>query len=245
MSTARDLQTLLSAIVLAIALVLSAALGAHALERVRASRQTITVTGSAKQAITSDMIIWRGFVAHQANDLQTAYADLKRSMDALRAYVRSKDVPAEEVTETPITTITLYGFNEQGMQTNEITGYRLQQGIEIRSRDVDRVARISREATELINQGIALESMPPEYLYTKIGDLKIKMQAEAARDAKTRAEQIAEATGSTIGKVRSARMGVLQITPAFSVEVSDYGINDTSSLQKDITAVVTVEFEVE
>jgi hypothetical protein len=40
-------------------------------------------------------------------------------------------------------------------------------------------------------------------------------------------------------------MGVLQITPAFSNEVSDYGINDVSSLQKDITGVVTVEFEVE
>ena len=34
---------------------------------------------------------------------------------------------------------------------------------------------------------------------------------------------------SEIGRVRSARMGVLQITPAFSNEVSDYGIHDTSS----------------
>ena len=73
----------------------------------------------------------------------------------------------------------------------------------------------------------------------------VKILAEAAKDAKQRAEQIAEATGSRIGQVRSARMGVLQITPAFSNEVSDYGINDVSSLQKDITGVVTVEFEVE
>jgi hypothetical protein len=87
--------------------------------------------------------------------------------------------------------------------------------------------------------------MAPEYLYTKIQEAKVEMLAAAARDAKLRAEQIAEATESEIGAVRAARMGVLQITPAYSVEVSDYGINDTSSLEKDITAVVSMEFEID
>ena len=59
------------------------------------------------------------------------------------------------------------------------------------------------------------------------------------------AEKIAESTGSSIGSVRSARMGVLQITPADSNEVSDMGMNDTSSLDKAITAVVNVAFAVD
>jgi hypothetical protein len=70
------------------------------------------------------------------------------------------------------------------------------------------------------------------------------MLAEATKDAKERAKQIAENTGSSVGSVRSARMGVLQITPSDSNEVSGLGINDTSSLEKDITAVVNIEFEV-
>ena len=37
-------------------------------------------------------------------------------------------------------------------------------------------------------------------------------------------------------------MGVFQITPRNSTDVSDYGINDTSSREKDVTAVVTVTF---
>jgi hypothetical protein len=242
---AREYQPVLSSIVIGLALVAAAALAANAVTRVKASQQRVTVTGSAKQQITSDLIIWRGYVNHQSADLATAYADLKTSMAKFRAYLDSKGIPREQINETAINTITLYAFNEQGMQTNEIVGYRLTQGVEIRSNDVDRITRVSREATELIQQGVALESMSPEYLYTKIGDLKVKILAEAAKDAKQRAEQIAEATGSTIGEVRSARMGVLQITPAFSNEVSDYGINDVSSLQKDITGVVTVEFEVE
>ncbi len=87
--------------------------------------------------------------------------------------------------------------------------------------------------------------MPPEYHYTKIAELKKEMLAEAAKDAKQRAEQIASSTGSSIGTVRSARMGVMQITPADSNDVSDSGMNDTSSLEKDITAVVNVSFAVD
>jgi hypothetical protein len=245
MADSRDLQPLLSAIAIALAIVIAAALGANAVTRVKAAQQTVTVTGSAKKQITSDLIIWRGNVAHQSGDLGGAYADLKVSMGKLRAYLAEKQIPPDQIVETSIQTWALHPVNEQGIETSEIIGYRLTQGVEIRSSEVEKITRISREATELINEGVALESQPPEYLYTKLGDLKVQMLAEAAKDAKLRAEQIADATGSEIGRVRSARMGVLQITPAYSVEVSDYGMNDTSSLQKDITAVVTVEFEIE
>jgi hypothetical protein len=40
-------------------------------------------------------------------------------------------------------------------------------------------------------------------------------------------------------------MGVLQITAAYSTEVSDMGISDTSSIDKDMTAVVNVSFAVD
>ena len=70
------------------------------------------------------------------------------------------------------------------------------------------------------------------------------MLGEAAKDAKVRAEKIAASTGNSIGAVRSARMGVMQITAADSTEVSDAGISDTSSIDKDVTAVVNVSFAV-
>lgn len=86
--------------------------------------------------------------------------------------------------------------------------------------------------------------MSPEYLYTRLADIRVAMLGEATRDARERAAVIATAAGSEIGAVRSARMGVFQITPRHSTEVSDYGINDVSSLEKDITAVVRVTFAV-
>ena len=44
--------------------------------------------------------------------------------------------------------------------------------------------------------------------------------------------------------VRSVHLGVYQITPRNSTDVSGEGINDTSSRAKDVTAVVSVTFAV-
>jgi hypothetical protein len=41
-----------------------------------------------------------------------------------------------------------------------------------------------------------------------------------------------------------ARMGVLQITPVLSNNVSDYGMNDLSSIEKKITGVVSATYRI-
>ena len=44
--------------------------------------------------------------------------------------------------------------------------------------------------------------------------------------------------------MNSAKMGVFQIVPVDSTDVSDYGINDTSSKEKKVIATVTATFTV-
>jgi hypothetical protein len=87
--------------------------------------------------------------------------------------------------------------------------------------------------------------LAPNYFYTKLDELKIEMLATATENAKQRAENMAKASGNRIGFMRSARMGVFQITSPNSTDVSDSGINDTSSIEKKVTAVVSVTFSIE
>ncbi len=234
---------------LAVALVLSSIIGAWAFVHVKSNDQTVVVTGSARKRIKSDLVIWKAAVAYQAPQLSEAYRALAAGVPRVKEYLVSKGIPEDQITVSSITTKTLQAktIGEEGeeVETGEVRGYSLRQELEVRSTDIERVARIARESTELIDQGILLESMPPQYHYTKLGDLKIEMLAEAAKDAKVRAERIAASTGSEIGSVRSAKMGVMQITAADSTEVSDYGVNDTTSLEKDITAVVNVSFAID
>ena len=72
-----------------------------------------------------------------------------------------------------------------------------------------------------------------------------EVSRQATENAKKRAESMAKASGNKIGSIRSARMGVFQITPVNSFDVSDYGMNDTTSLEKKVNAVVNVEFAIE
>lgn len=232
-------------VALAIGLVLASVIGGWAFVKARRGDQTIVVTGSARKRIKSDLVIWKAGVSYQAPVLAEAYRSLSENVPRVKSYLIGKGIADNQITISSISSQTLHARTAEGEDTGQITGYSLRQELEVRSTDVDKIAKIAREATELINQGILLESMAPEYHYTKLGDLKIEMLSEAAKDAKVRAQQIAQSTGSSIGSVRTARMGVLQITPANSNEVSDSGMNDTSSLEKDITAVVNVGFAID
>ena len=249
MSVERNGHVFNAGFALAVALVLSSIVGAWAYTHAKQGDQTVTVTGSARKRIKSDLVIWKASVSYQAPQLADAYKSLSDNVPRVKQYLISKGIPENQITTSSITTKTIQakGRDSEGneLETGQITGYILQQDIEVRSNDVDKIAQVAREATELINQGILLESGSPEYHYTKLGDLKIEMLGEAAKDAKVRAERIASSTGSDIGNVRSAKMGVMQITPADSNEVSDYGMNDTTALEKDVTAVVNVSFAVD
>ncbi len=235
---------LAAGIALAVGLVIASAVGGWAFVSGKRGDQTITVTGSAKKRIRSDLVIWKASVSYQAPTLADAYRSLSEAVPRVKSYLVGKGIPENQITISAISSQTHQARNSDGQDTGQITGYTLRQELVVRSNDVDKISQVAREATELINQGILIESMAPEYYYTKLADEKITMLAEAAKDAKTRAEKIAESTGSSIGSVKTARTGVLQITPADSNEVSDMGMNDTSSLDKDITAVVNLGFEI-
>lgn len=232
-------------VALALGLVMSSLIFGWFYSKTKKGDEAISVTGSARKRIKSDLVTWSAGVSSQAAQLSEAYRQTTESIPRVKQYLLSKGIPENQITISSITTTTLRKHDEDGSETSEITGYSLRQQVEVRSNDVDKIAQVAREATELINQGILLESSAPQYYYTQIGDLKIEMLGEAAKDAKVRAEKIAASTGNSIGAVRSARMGVMQITAADSTEVSDSGVSDTSSIDKDVTAVVNISFAVD
>ena len=232
-------------IALAGGLVIASALTAGAVKNLRRADDVIEVTGSAKRPIRSDYVVWRLSAATSAPSLQEASAALGGHTQAILAFLRQNSVADSVLTMRAVETEPVYRMLENGAATGEIVGYRLTQRFEVRSADVNGVTALTQRANALINQGIPLVSPPPEYLYTKLAEVRTQMLADATEDARRRADAIAKSVGSEIGGVRSARMGVFQITPRHSTEVSDYGINDTSSLEKDITAVVRVSFSVD
>ncbi len=209
------------------------------------TREQISVTGSAQKDIKSDHIVWTASFSRRGPDSAEAYRLLKEDLIKIKEYLAAKGMKEDEIIFYQVAVTAINKKNEQGYDTGELQGYHLTQSIQIRSSDVDRVTQLSREATELLDQGVEFSSGAPEYYYRKLDDLKVEMLAKATQNAKQRAENMTRATGNRIGLMRSARMGVFQITPVNSTEVSSWGVNDTSSLEKKVTAVVTVSFAIE
>lgn len=234
-----------SFLILGISLIICSIIFVSAWRSNYSSNQTITVTGSAKKEITSDLGILRGSISVEGLTAGNAYKELQRQKPILIAYLESKGFPAKDIEFFTMNNYPIYEIGANGYQTNVVRAFNYNQRIEIKSTDVNKIKNISLEIPSLIEKGVSFNVEMPEYHYTKIADVKIEIQAEAAKDAMNRASRIALSTGRELGPMRSARMGVIQITPRLSNQISDYGINDLSSIEKEITAVVTASFEIE
>ena len=235
----------LPAIIIGISFIIGVVVFTNAWKSNQRSNQTITVTGSAKKDIVSDLGFLRGTISVRAATSEGAFNELNKQKPALISYLESKGFPKDKIDFFTITNYPVYEMSPQGYQTGNILGYTYSQRIEIQSTDVYKIKDISLDISSLIQKGVNFNVEPPEYHYTKMAELKIEIQAEAAKDAMVRAQKIADATDRDLGPMRSARMGVLQITPKFSNAISDYGINDLSSIDKEIVGVVNASFQIE
>jgi hypothetical protein len=214
--------------------------------RIKHQEKRITVTGSATRRIKSDLIVWRATLRAQNPELTGAYKKLAADVPTLVEFVKARGLTDQQITVQAASITELHPRTEQGIEQEAVVAaYVAEQQIEVESADIPKVEQISREATQLLDKGIYVQSTPPLYIYTKLAALKIQMLAEASKDARARAEQIAINTKSSLGKLITGRMGVLQINEKFSTEVSAEGNNDKTTLEKDVMAVVTASFEVQ
>jgi hypothetical protein len=204
--------------------------------RDRNRNETISVTGSAKARIVSDYIIWDASVTSQADTPQAALPPLNTWTEQVRAFLTEHGAQQDEVSLNPISTETLT------TEAGRLTGYKLTRSFEVRSNRVAAIAKLVEESQRLLAQGVPLQAQSPQYVYTKLADLRPKLLADATKDALGRAKVLVDATGGKLGGLRDVNVGVFQITAPNSTEVSDYGVYDTSTLRKDVTAVVNVAF---
>ena len=242
----RDSQIIILGVCIAVAtIVASLILSKGFMAVIKFNQQVITVTGSAQKEIHSDKIVWKSAFSHKAPDLPKGYKGIQEDLEKVKKYLMGQGVAEKELIIQQIVTEKVLKKSKDGKPTNELDYYIFTQPIEVWSTQVDKVTAISRGSTDLINQNIAFESGAPEYYYTKLDELKIEMLGLATENAKQRAENMVKATGNKIGFIRSAKMGVFQITPVNSTEVSDYGQNDTTALEKKVTAVVNAAFSIQ
>ena len=225
--------------------------------KVKPTKRTIRVTGSAKKRITSDLIEWTASLEAHAPDRTAAYKELHDEADKTVAFLRAQGIKDAEIRPQSVSFEPEYDTSQEfkvvpgvkepvPVEKKTFKDFVTREAIEVQSADVARIERASREVTSLLEQGVSITSNAPQYFYTKLGDLKVEMLAAAGKDARARADNILHSTGgATIGKLIVADMGIININPANSTQTSEEGNNDVSSLDKDIITIVHAEFELD
>lgn len=209
----------------------------------------IVVTGLAKKDFTSDLIVWNGSFSRKSGTIQEAYGLLKKDLEIIKKYFADKGLGEQEVVFSSVNINKMFKpVEKQGGYgyMDVFDGYTLTQDIQIESKEIEKIEKISREITELIDLGVELYSPKPQYYYTKLSELKLEMLASATQDARVRAEKIAENAGSKIGNLQSADMGIFQITAQNSSENYSWGGTfNTDAKRKTASITVKLTFKIE
>lgn len=233
-------QILIIGIFFSLSLIISTGMIAKTL-----SRSGLEVTGSAVEIVKSDSASWDLDVTTAAKNKKQAYDLLVKNKSIVLKYLKTKGFKDNEIQMQNANAYPVFKkAPDTGDDTNEIDHFEISQTFRITSNNIQLVKDVSLDSENLLQQGIDVKSNSPSYFYTKLSDLKIKLLNQASEDAKRRGKAMLRGTGSRLGSIKSIKTGVFQITSPNSTEVSDYGVYDTSTIDKKVTAVTQVTFRI-
>ncbi len=209
----------------------------------------ISVTGLGEVDFESDQVIWTGRFEASSVDLGEAFAKIKGQRAKVETYLLNKGVKKDQIQFEQVSTYERDKsvYNDQGKYIgSEFSEFELSQRVVVNSTDLDLVASVSREISELLNDGVQITSDNPDYYYSKLDELKLDLIEKASENGRIRAEQIAKNSNSSLEGLKSARLGVFQILGYNSGESYSWsGTFNTSSRWKTASITVKMDFEVE
>lgn len=228
------------ALVIGVALVVASLIGGVSIANIQKD-DTISVTGSAKMLVSSDTAKLQGAVVRKVSTvgLTDGYTLIEKDLEAVKNFLATKGVVAEELLVDPVTVNEVFDYSDGG---SRLTGYELKQSIKVTSQDITKITSLANSIDELASKNVFFQSFGPEYYYTKLSEARVSLLGEAIADAKARATEISKASGDAVGGLVSASSGVVQVLAPNSVDISDYGSYDTSTIEKDVTVTVRAYF---
>ena len=243
------IKTYFATILIALSVIITGYLLGNAYMSKGKPEPTISVVGMGEESFDSDLIAWNSSFSRKNVDLKLAYAELNNDLKMLKSYLKRKGLVESDIIIEAANIQKEYSneYDDNGnLRNTYFSGYNITQNVKVQSKNVELVEKVSREVSELIDAGIELNSQSPEYYYTKLAELKLKMIEEATKDAYERAGKIAENGGGKLGNLKNAGMGVFQITAENSSEEYEWGGSfNTTSRRKTANITIRLKYEID
>lgn len=224
--------------ILGLSLIISAVIVSGTLLDIKKLNNVVSISGSAKQSVTADSARWTGNFSRSAyaTDLKSGYEAMKRDENLVVNFLEDQGFGGKfEI--SPVFMYEVYKSDQLAPKE-----YNLSQSVEVRSDDVNKMKALAKNTEKLVGSGVVFSSNPVEYYYSKLPEIRISLLPEAIKDAKARAQAIANSSARKVDEIQSVTMGVVQVMPIGAIEISDYGTYDTSSIEKEVMITVKATF---
>lgn len=216
---------------------------AHVLYTIKLAGDTVEVTGSAKEAVVADRgrLVLNIETKTGLNDQSAGTERIQKAVEATTAYLTAQGFTQYETPAGYVSADYYYPQNSAAVQT----GYTLVRTVTVRSSEVEKLTNLANDMGPLAGAGYTVSSGGLELTYSKLDEMRVTLLTKAINDATKRANAIAAESGRSVGLLRNATGGVVQVLPIGGVDISDYGSYDTASLNKEVMVTVRATFELQ
>jgi uncharacterized protein len=186
------------------------------------------------------------------DDLVATQADLDKQKQSVIDFLTKAGFDAKTIYPQGIRVVDKQA-NEYGTDAYNTKRYVLSTAVTLRSDKVDLAAQTQQKMSELIKSGVALSDDGycgniPNYIFTKLNDIKIDMLGKATKNARDAANQFARDANSKVGSIRTATQGYFSISAQDSIQEgsgSNNNCGDSDSIMKKIRVVTTIDYFLE
>ena len=202
-----------SAAVIAVGLYLSGWALGHAIIEVKNRDRVVSVKGLAEREMPADMVIWPLTYKEIGDDLVSIYTTVNRKNETIISFLKKNGITDSEITVSAPQIIDMEA--ERYSSSRSPYRYNVTSVVTVTSGQVDKVRELMYEQTDLLKQGIAISvgeyQYRPQFMFTRLNDIKPVMIEEVTKNARNAADKFAEDSDSRLGKIKKAYQGQFSI----------------------------------
>jgi hypothetical protein len=190
----------------------------------------ITITGSAEQAVTSNTFQWMASVASTQPTTSAALAQLNRWTVQIRNALIAAGALNDEISFGTV------NVQPNTQATGQVASFTMNQTVTVQSSRLTAMPRVLDVSNLLLTKNIPFIAQQPQYTFNGLKKLRPALTAEAAANARQRA-QAALGKQVKLGKPISIKVGQVSVDAPGNV---NYGSGDfnTNSIPKIVSVVV-------
>jgi uncharacterized protein len=243
-------NNVLAAIIIGVCLLVGFSIGGYFIgkggARFKSETRTVTVKGLVEKEVKADQAVWTLRFRRASEDLKDGHAKISGDRETALAFLKNQGFKDEEISRQPTRTLDKLAREYGQTQATERLRYVVTSSLVVTSANVDLVTKALGATEELLKAGVLLDGQEgpanPRYVITTFNALRPQLLADATKNARLTAQQFASDSGATVGKIRSANQGAIQIFGTDGMDESA-PYSPTSTPGKKIRVVSTFEFE--